>query len=162
MAGRLAIMTEGQIVQCGTPQEVYAFPSTRFVAGFIGSANIFEGTIVVDEADHVQLEAPALERPVYVDHGVSEPLGMEVYLSVRPENIRVSRQQPTAGHNWAHGVVSHAAWMGSYVRYQVRLDSGFVFEATMPGALMAATDAPAIDDEVYLSWSSDSVTVLAS
>ena len=49
MAHRLAVMTEGQIVQMGTPQEVYAFPRSRFVAGFIGSTNLFTGTIVIDE-----------------------------------------------------------------------------------------------------------------
>lgn len=48
MAHRLAVMTEGQIVQCGTPQDVYAFPNSRFVASFIGSTNMFTGTIVVD------------------------------------------------------------------------------------------------------------------
>src|SRR5690625_479846 len=77
MADRLAIMTEGQIVQCGTPQEVYRFPNSRFVAKFIGSANVFAATIVVDEADHVVFEVPDLPSPLYVDHGVSEPLGKQ-------------------------------------------------------------------------------------
>src|SRR5690606_202951 len=57
MADRLAVMSEGQIVQCGSPQEVYTFPNSRFVAGFIGSTNLFTGTIVVDEADHVLIES---------------------------------------------------------------------------------------------------------
>ena len=75
MAHRIAVMTEGQIVQCGTPYDVYAFPATRFVAGFIGSTNLFTGTIVVDEPDHVEIESEDLSRSLLVNHGVSEPFG---------------------------------------------------------------------------------------
>ncbi len=162
MASRLAVMSEGQIVQCGTPQDVYAFPNSRFVAGFIGSTNLFTGTIVVDEPDHVVIESDALTRPLFVNHGISEPLGMEVHVSVRPEHIRVSRTQPETDANWGHGMVSHVAWMGSYVRYQVRLDAGQVVEATVPSLVLAQNDAPGIDDEVFIIWSSDSATVLPS
>ncbi|HWK66372.1 MAG TPA: polyamine ABC transporter ATP-binding protein, partial [Rhizobiaceae bacterium] len=116
MASRLAVMTEGQIVQCGTPQEVYEFPNSRFVAGFIGSTNLFTGTITVDEPDHVLIESDELLRPMHVNHGVSEPLGMQVYVSVRPEQIRVAREQPQAEYNWSRGIVSHMAWMGSHAR----------------------------------------------
>lgn len=162
MAHRLAVMTEGQIVQCGTPNDVYTFPNSRFVAGFIGSTNLFTGTIVVDEPDHVLIESEALTRPLYVNHGVSEPLGMEVHVSVRPEHIRVTREQPETDVNWGHGMVSHFAWMGSYARYQIRLDAGQVIEATMPSLSLAQTDAPGVDDEVFVTWSNDSALVLTS
>ncbi|CAM5416065.1 ABC transporter ATP-binding protein [Eoetvoesiella caeni] len=162
MADRLAVMTEGQIVQCGTPHDVYTFPNCRFVAGFIGSTNLFDGAIVVDEADHVLIETDQLSRPLYVNHGVNEPLGMDVHVSVRPEHIRVQREQPEAEHNWAHGMVSHVAWMGGYVRYQIRLDSGLLIEASIPAMMLAQADAPAVDEEVYASWASDAATVLPS
>lgn len=162
MADRIAVMTEGQIVQCGTPQEVYEFPNSRFVAGFIGSTNLFTGIITVDESDHVQIESDELSRPMHVNHGVSEPLGMQVHVSVRPEHIRVGREQPDHEHNWSRGMVSHVAWMGSHARYQLRLDSGAMVEAAVPSQMLVQADAPGIDDEVYVSWSSDSATVLAS
>ena len=161
MAHRLAVMTEGQIVQCGTPQDVYAFPNSRFVAGFIGSTNLLTGTIVVDEPDHVAIECEELTRPLYVSHGVSEPLGMEVHVSIRPERLVVSRSQPEGDSNWAHGMVSHMAWMGSYALYQIRLDSGKIVEASVPSLQLAQIDAPGIDEEIYVSWSADSATVLA-
>src|SRR3546814_15244613 len=65
-------LLRSQIVQSGTPQDVYTFPNSRFVAGFIGSTNLFTGTIVVDEADHVLIESADLARPLYVNHGVNE------------------------------------------------------------------------------------------
>ncbi|NYT38459.1 polyamine ABC transporter ATP-binding protein [Allopusillimonas soli] len=162
MADRLAVMSEGQIVQCGTPHDVYAFPSTRFVAGFIGSTNLFAGVITVDEPDHVLIESDSLARPLYVNHGISEPLGMAVHVSVRPEHVRVLRQQPDAASNWGHGMVTHVAWMGAFVRYQVRLDAGQTIEANVPSQVLVQSEAPGVDEEVYVSWSSDSATVLPS
>jgi len=160
MAARIAVMTEGKIVQCGTPQEVYAFPNSRFVAGFIGSTNLFGGTIVVDEPDHVHIESPELARPLLVDHGISEPLGMEVSVSLRPEQIRVQRELPAGETNWGHGIVSHVAWMGSYVRYQIRLDSAKTLEAHVPLMFLQQQDAPGVEDEVYVTWSNDAPLVL--
>ena len=162
MADRLAVMSEGQIVQFGTPYDVYEFPNSRFVAGFIGSTNLFTGTIVVDEADHVEIESDQLNRPLHVNHGVSEPLGMEVHVSIRPEHVRVLHKRPAADNNWGHGVVSHVAWMGSYASYQVRLDSGHVVVASMPSISLTHADAPALDDAVYVSWAHDCATVLSS
>ena len=162
MAHRIAVMTEGQIVQQGTPQDVYTFPRSRFVAGFIGSTNLFTGTIVVDEPNRVAIETDDLSRPLVVDHGVSEPIGMEVHVSIRPERLVVSRDAPDAEFNWGHGRVSHMAWMGSYALYQIRLDAGKVVEASIPSRMLSPTDAPGIDEEVYVSWDADSATVLPS
>lgn len=162
MADRIAVMTAGQIEQCGTPYDVYTFPNSRFVASFIGSANLFTGHIVVDESDHVEIQSDDLPSHLHVDHGVSEPLGMEVHVSVRPEHIQVSREKPAQDTNWGRGQVTHVAWMGSYVRYQVRLDSGMLVEANRPSLLLAHQSAPEVEDQVYVYWSDDCATVLAS
>jgi len=79
---------------------------------------------------------------------------------VRPEQMRVLRQQPAAEFNWGHGMVSHVAWLGSYALYQIRLDSGLVINASVPGMTLAQADAPGIDEEVFVSWANDSATVL--
>ena len=162
MADRIAVMTGGQIVQLGTPYDVYAFPNSRFVASFIGSTNLFTGEIVVDEADQVEVASEDLPVNLYVDHGISEPLGMEVHVSIRPEEVKVSRVKPEQEKNWGRGEVTHVAWLGSYVRYQIRLDSGMLMEANLPSMVLPQAEAPEVEDEVYVSWSADSATVLAS
>lgn len=162
MADRIAVMTGGQIVQLGTPYDVYAFPNSRFVASFIGSTNLFTGEIVVDEADQVEVASEDLPVNLYVDHGISEPLGMEVHVSIRPEEVKVSRVKPEQEKNWGRGEVTHVAWLGSYVRYQIRLDSGMLMEANLPSMVLTQAEAPEVEDEVYVSWSADSATVLAS
>ncbi len=108
------------------------------------------------------IECEDLARPLYVSHGVSEPLGMQVHVSVRPERLVVSREQPQSQYNWARGVVSHMAWMGGYALYQIRLDSGKSIEASVPSLVLARMDAPGFEEEVFVSWDADSATVLAS
>src|SRR5712692_5703888 len=53
VAHRIAVMNRGQVVQVGTPSEIYEFPQTRFVADFIGTTNLFEGTVSGGEPGHI-------------------------------------------------------------------------------------------------------------
>jgi putrescine transport system ATP-binding protein len=85
---------------------------------------------------------------------------MEVYVSIRPEQIRVLREQPDDETNVGHGMVTHLAWMGSYALYQIRLDSAKVIEASVPSIKLTQENAPGVDDEVYVTWGPDSGTVL--
>lgn len=160
MASRLAVMSEGRIVQIGTPSEVYEYPNSRFSAEFIGSTNLFEGTVVADEPDHIFVESDDLESPIYVSHGVTGPLGMPVGISVRPERIHISREKPTVPHNWARGMVSDVAYMGSYSLFHVRLPGGKVVVSHLSSHELLGENAPAWNDDVYISWSSASGVVI--
>ncbi|WP_409076770.1 TOBE domain-containing protein [Paraburkholderia sp. BL23I1N1] len=160
MAGRLAVMSEGGIVQIGSPSEVYEYPNSRFSAGFIGSTNLFEGTVVEDEPDHIVVESEELENLLYISHGVTGPIGMPVGISVRPERVRVSHARPEALHNWARGVVTDIAYMGSYSLYHVRLPGGKTVVSNLDSASLMKEDAPAWNDEVFVSWSSASSVVV--
>src|SRR6267154_3145528 len=73
LASRVGVMNHGEIVQVGTPRQIYEFPATRFVADFIGSVNLFEGQLTEDEPEHVRVRCDELPNPVYVDHGLSAP-----------------------------------------------------------------------------------------
>jgi putrescine transport system ATP-binding protein len=160
MANRLAVMSEGRIVQIGTPSDVYEFPNSRFSAEFIGSTNLFEGRVVEDEPDHIFVESEDLETRMYVSHGITGPLGMPVGISVRPERVRVTREKPGTPHNWARGVVSDVAYMGSYSLYHVRLPGGKVVVSNLSSSHLMNEGAPAWNDDVYVSWSPASGVVL--
>jgi len=160
MANRLAVMSEGRIVQIGSPGEVYEFPNSRFSAEFIGSTNLFEGKVVEDEPDHIFVESEDLETRMYVSHGVTGPLGMPVGISVRPERVRVTREKPGTPHNWARGVVTDVAYMGSYSLYHVRLPGGKVVVSNLSSSHLMNEGAPAWNDDVYVSWSPASGVVL--
>ena len=66
-------MNHGEIVQAGTPSDIYEFPNSQFVADFIGSVNMFEGRLIEDEPDHVRIESGELGGTIFVDHGISAP-----------------------------------------------------------------------------------------
>ena len=61
MASRIAIMSEGRFLQVGPPAEIYETPATRFVADFIGNVNLMDGTLEVDEPDHVVIGCSRLQ-----------------------------------------------------------------------------------------------------
>jgi putrescine transport system ATP-binding protein len=162
MANRLAVMSEGQIVQLGTPHEVYEYPNTRFSAQFIGSTNLFDGNVVEDEPDHVFVESQDLPVRLYVSHGITGPLGMPVTISVRPERIALTRKPPEGAYNWGRGKVTNIAYMGGYTLYHVTLDSGKVVVANLSSLAIGEIESPTFDDEVYVRWSASAGVVLTS
>ncbi len=162
MAGRIAVMSEGEIVQIGTPHEVYEYPNSRFSAEFIGSTNLFEGVVVEDEPDHVFVESSELPVRLYVSHGITGPLGMPVTISVRPERIAMMRRPPEGSYNWGRGTVANLAYMGGYTLYHVKLDSGKMVIANLSSLTIGELDSPTWDDEVYVRWSASAGVVLTA
>jgi len=162
MASRLAVMSEGQIVQLGTPHEVYEYPNSRFSAEFIGSTNLFDGHTVEDEADHVFIETPDLPCQLHVNHGITGPLGMPVTISVRPERIALTRKPPEGAHNWGKGVVTNIAYMGGYSLYHVKLEGGKTVIANVTSLALTEIEPPTWGDEVYVRWSASAGVVLTS
>ncbi|APR35776.1 ABC transporter ATP-binding protein [Paraburkholderia sp. SOS3] len=162
MAGRLAVMSEGEIVQIGTPNEVYEYPNSRFSAEFIGSTNLFDGNVVEDEPDHVYIDTADLPVQMYVSHGITGPLGMPVTISVRPERIALTRKPPEGAFNWGKGVVTNIAYMGGYSLYHVKLDSGKTVVANVSSLALMEIETPTWGDEVYVRWSASAGVVLTS
>ncbi|MDR6494568.1 putrescine transport system ATP-binding protein [Paraburkholderia terricola] len=162
MASRLAVMSEGEIVQLGTPHEVYEYPNSRFSAEFIGSTNLFDGHTVEDEPDHVFIETSDLSCRLYVNHGITGPLGMPVTISVRPERIALTRKPPEGAYNWGKGVVTNIAYMGGYSLYHVKLEAGKTVIANVTSLALTEIDPPTWGDEVYVRWSASAGVVLTS
>lgn len=71
LSTRLGVMNAGEIVQVGEPHDVYEYPNSRFVSGFIGSVNIFEGQVLEDSENHVVIRSQDAKSDIYVSHGVS-------------------------------------------------------------------------------------------
>jgi putrescine transport system ATP-binding protein len=162
LASRIGVMNRGEIVQIGTPTEIYEFPGSRFVADFIGSINMFEGQLVEDLPDHVRIQSDELGGIIYVDHGISAAPGATVWTGVRPEKIEISRT-PKQGtvENCARGVVKEIAYMGDVSVYLVKIDSGKMVRVTMPNIERLSDDERILWDEtVYLSWHESSPVVV--
>ncbi len=160
LASRIGVMDRGEIVQVGTPTEIYEYPATRFVADFIGSVNMFEGRLIEDEPDHVRIEAPELGCSIYVDHGISAAPGASVWAAIRPEKIEIAREQPARMDNRAKGVVRDIAYMGDMSIYLVQIDSGKLVRVTRPNTVRRLSERISWDETVWLSWDASSPVVL--
>jgi len=160
LSTRIGLMNHGEIVQVGTPDQMYEYPNSRFVSEFIGSVNMFEGRLIEDEPSFVRIACDDLEAPIYVDHGVSSAPDATVWAAVRPEKITISREKPTDPDNWASAVVQDIAYMGDMSIYLLRLDSGKVVRVTQPNAYRHAEDRITWEERVYLHWHATSPVVV--
>jgi putrescine transport system ATP-binding protein len=156
LASRVGVMNRGEIVQVGTPRDIYEFPATRFVADFIGSVNLFEGRLAEDEPGFARVQCPELPVPVLIDHGVSAPPAADCWVAVRPEKIDIAREQPLARDNWAHGLIHDIAYMGDMSIYVVRLDSGRDVRVTLANRTRKPEEQYTWGDAVYLHWDASS------
>lgn len=161
MASRIAIMSEGVLLQVGTPSEVYEFPNCRFTAEFIGETNIFTGVVAVDQPQSVEITTPELPVPIFVAHGITEGEGMNVLVSLRPERVNISRQVPkNPRYNCASGVVHNIAYLGGESIYHIKLSTGKIILATVQVTHWGDDVAPTWEEPVYVSWGNDDVVVL--
>src|SRR5262249_27181409 len=151
---RIGVMNRGEIVQIGTPTEIYEFPTSRFVADFIGSVNMFEGRLIEDLPDHVRIQSDELGGGGVVDPGISAAPGAPVWAAIRPEKIEITRTPPARpGENCVRGVVKEIAYMGDMSVYLVRIDTGRTLRVTLPNIERMSDDERILwEESVYLSW----------
>jgi putrescine transport system ATP-binding protein len=159
LASRIAVMNHGEIVQVGTPTDIYEYPTSRFVADFIGSVNMFEGRITEDAPDHVRISSPELGNAIFVDHGVSAPPEATVWVAVRPEKMELARERPAQQENIGRGVVKEIAYLGDVSRYLVQLDTGKQLRVTQPN-LYRHEERITWDEEVWVYWDASANVVV--
>jgi putrescine transport system ATP-binding protein len=150
MAGRIAVMSKGRVLQVGSPEEVYEHPANRFVAGFIGNVNVFEGRLSVDE--HDRCAAVTSIGEIQVGHGVSGTLNMPVGIAVRPEKIEISKTRPAVVGNVFTGKVKEIAYFGSYNTFIVVATDGSRVKITEANTSRQELSSITWDDDVYFWW----------
>ena len=151
MANRIAVMSKGRVLQVGSPKEIYEFPSSRFVADFIGNVNLFDGKLSVDEADHCAITTGLGE--MQVGHGISGSLGMPVTLAVRPEKISIAKQRPAGiDRNLFQGRVKEIAYFGSFNTFIVVTPDGTKVKITEPNGSRHDLLDLTWEDPVFFWW----------
>jgi putrescine transport system ATP-binding protein len=158
MASRIAVMSEGRVLQVGTPGEIYETPANRFVADFIGNVNLMDGTVIEDEADHVIVRCADCTQ--FVGHGITGTESMAVAIALRPEKIALAREAPEGPYNRAQGTVKDLAYFGSYTVYHLQLASGAMLKVSQSNTTRHRDDRLAWGDQVWASWAATSPVVL--
>lgn len=162
MSTRMAVMEEGRIRQIGAPHDIYEFPSSRYVAEFIGSMNIFEAVVMEDEEDHVLLDSEEAGCHLYITDSAAIPVGSHVAVAIRPEKVMISMTPLAGNRNTAKGVVREIAYLGDVSIYYVELSSGKIVQATRPNLGRFAEREVKWEDEVYLFWRAENGVILTT
>jgi len=162
LATRIGVMNQGLIVQTDEPHGVYEYPNSKFVAEFIGSVNILEGTVIEDNVDSVRIESPQAGCTLFVPHGISCAPQQTVHVALRPEKIQMSRVKPAQDENCMKGEIIEIAYMGSLSVFKIRLQSGKEIRVTQPNFSRDMGERFTWNEHVYLSWDVHSSVVLTS
>ena len=165
VSDRLAVMNQGDILQIGTPQEIYESPASDFVARFIGETNLYDANVInVEKLNKewdefmVELDIPELGRikVTTVDH--VKP-GQKVSFTIRPEKIVITTDRPATKRediNLFNGIVDEPIYSGFQTKFYVKTQDKTLIRVIKQHANYS-DDGPAIrwKDTVYLSWSAD-------
>jgi len=152
MSDRIAVMNKGHVVQVGTPAEVYESPAQRFVAEFMGHANLIAGKVAAIDGRFGTLDAAAgrLDGRVVGDLAA----GACGLLAVRYEKVDVA----PASSAGLRGRVADIRYMGPTVRVEAQVAGDTVIRADLPTGQRAA--AISVGDEVSMTWQRDSAVLL--
>ncbi|CAL9451855.1 Spermidine_putrescine import ATP-binding protein PotA [Nocardiopsis dassonvillei] len=157
MSDRIAVMNQGRVEQLGTPAQVYERPATRFVADFIGTSNLIRGTVRGESGGTWRVEVAggatvlAADLPEALASQGSGAVGSAVYLTVRPEKVRIGAEEPGGDVSAVPGTVAETVYLGAATHYQVDIGGG----ETVTVYLQNSSDSSlAADrgDRVWLSW----------
>jgi spermidine/putrescine transport system ATP-binding protein len=161
LSDRIAVMDHGRVEQLGTPEELYDAPRTLFVAGFIGTSNLLEGTVESIDGEAAVVRLAAGER-VLARPGTTRT-GEAVNVAIRPESITL--EVPTASGattpNPKDGLaldaeVLQSAYLGVSVSHQVRTTAGVTLAVVVP----RSHERPGLGDAVRVRWRAADAMVL--
>jgi spermidine/putrescine transport system ATP-binding protein len=157
MSDRIAVMSQGELLQVGSPQEIYDRPASSFVASFIGSCNVIPA-IYHGAAGQVVINGLGA---VPADISPETPVGLGVFLAVRPERMTVSAESP--GPLSAPGVITDSIYLGGEWRFGIDLQGGGHVSTTVASSQLSphlATIAPG--DKLWLTWRAADARALTS
>jgi len=162
VADYMAIMNhDGIIEQVGTPKQVYEFPVSTFVAKFVGTTNLLQGTLVfgndkqalaIDKVGEFEVVVPA--DKAWATNGKA------IFMSVRPEKIEISKTEVPGFSNHVKGIVQSIVYHGRSTQYNVRLASGQLLQVFEQNEEHFPQEVIEYDDQVHLYWQKENVVLL--
>ena len=179
VADRMAIMNyDGEIEQVGTPKEIYEFPKSSFVAKFVGSTNIVNGSLTLrsslpkaqgaarqvsqDGAQQAFLEVKDLGKFEVALPKNKEWVrdGTTVLMSMRPEKIEISKKKLEGFSNCLEGEVESIVYHGRSTQYHVRLKNDKIIHVFEQNEEHFPQEVIDYDEKVYMYWQKENVVLL--
>ena len=158
----MAIMNyDGEIEQVGTPKEIYEFPTTSFVAKFVGSTNMFKGILEIDDRGAViNIDGLGTFGVVVPQDKTWAQHGTEVLMSLRPEKIDISKKMLTGFSNHMSGTIRTIVYHGSSTQYNVQVGDDMIVHVFEQNDEHFEQEVIDYDDEVNLYWQKENVVLL--
>ena len=161
LSDRIAVMAGGRLLQVDSPTGLYERPKSRFVAGFIGTTNLFEGRVSgLEDGTAIVDAGPLGPLRVRVDAAPPDP-GADVVVAIRPEKLGFHVEVPHNGANVVEGRMGPAVYLGDRSHIHVRLAGR---EQPVAVALQnqetTMEHQVAADQAVWLSFKDQSVVLL--
>ena len=155
VSNRIVVMRAGQIVQDGTPEEIYANPASTFVADFIGHSNLLQATVLQTAPSHLSF----LGGSYSARHHPGLREGQAVNILLRPEVLRVFGDAPEGFENVLKGRIVDATFKGPYVDYLVEVGEA---RLTAHHSVREGVSTFNRGDAIFLAWSQDDALILSS
>lgn len=146
MSDRIAVINGGVLEQLDTPDQIYKYPKTKFVADFIGESNLFDGTVGEQSKDIVKIAAEAGEAQL---QNCPVGPGEEVTVCVRPEVMKYSKT-PVEGFSLS-GMIKNMIFVGSQYRILIIMDNGYEVKVNRVKPDKEIKEG----ERVYLYWDLD-------
>ncbi|MEO1193665.1 MAG: ABC transporter ATP-binding protein [Pseudomonadota bacterium] len=157
MADRIAVMDGGQLRQLATPEQLYEYPNSRFVADFIGKMNLFEGQVITREGARLLIEVAGLGS---LSIPCPEDLAGSVGVAVRPEKVQIAHEKPEGQAIALPAVVANSAYFGGSSQIFLAGDDGLSLTVTMPNSSRATLSGPRKGEAVWAWWTPGDTLVL--
>ena len=162
LSSRIAVMEKGRFEQIGAPKEVYEYPCNRFVADFIGTINMFDGSVAEVSNGCVHVSTDDSGEPLTALTTESFELGANVCIAVRPEKIFISQHEPENDEDTRlKGVVEDYGYFGNLSLYRIRLSTGKIIRVSAQNRRRSAEQHLEWDEQVFISWRPRSAIILA-
>jgi ABC-type Fe3+/spermidine/putrescine transport system ATPase subunit len=161
LSDRIAVMNGGRIEQLGSPAEVFDRPRTRFVADFMGVANLLDATVVGQDPQGVRVAAGDLVFPVA--HGERLQAGEPCTVAIRAERLSLSAAADPSALIARAGTVEDTIYEGTSTSYRIRLDGpGAVPLSVIETNPLAIATGPRLrsGDRAWVSWAPESAHLM--
>lgn len=154
MSDRVGIMHQGRLEQIGSPSDIYLAPATKFVAEFMGEANVFQVIRKGDTPDVYQAAELGAELRCVVNEGIDRG-----FLVVRPEYLRFVSGDDHSD-NVLRGRIVNEYVLGSRIQYHVSVGGEVLTIERLAGESLPAGTGP--DGDVHVAWDASSGRVVAT
>jgi spermidine/putrescine transport system ATP-binding protein len=152
LSHRIAVMNHGHVEQLDAPSRIYSFPTTRFVADFIGTCNLLVGPVAANAEGTIAIDVRDLGM-VKVAASSDITVGAEGAIALRPEKIvlrGMATDVPLDNH--FRGTVSDFLYHGDVTVYKVTTEGGSTLEALSANSAAGRNKIHEVGDAVELSW----------